>query len=116
MLARQSRPQTRERLPYTKLTFCPAVRSCAHFLQALARTRAPQMRSRHPRTLCHKFARTSVIASLSHRTAIRLKLCDYLPPTIRHIGFHDDGVEGRKHPEPRSGTDNKRPRVLGANR
>src|SRR5262249_43438592 len=40
MLARQSLPQTRERLPYTKLTFCPAVRSCAHFLQALAPTRA----------------------------------------------------------------------------
>src|SRR5262249_11954537 len=55
----------------------------AFFASARANARA-RTRSRHLRTLRHKFARTSVIASLSHRTATRLKLCDYLPPTIRH--------------------------------
>src|SRR5262249_23836967 len=63
MLARESRPQTSERLPYTKLTFCPAVRSCAQLCKRVARTRA----------LRHKFARTSVIASVAlHRNTLEI--------------------------------------------
>jgi hypothetical protein len=87
-----------------------------HSKSASPRTRVPQINScRAPQiNSCKDAARVCAIGTrvmrLWHRSATRLKLCDYLPPTLRHAlasRFEMRRLprwmawKGKKHLEPR---------------
>src|SRR5262249_23385211 len=101
---------------------------CSAIMRAIVQARRANARAAHEVT-------PSARAASQVRTHERDRICRTAPQhvgnyaTICHLpfgtrslhasrydSFKDDGVEGQKHPEPRSGTDNKRPRVWGANR